>query len=109
MGDAKSQLLPVARFELAADFSALVTAPVYATLTTLALTPVQPSSYLYFLFTCSWYHTGAFAGNAAFNVRFRLNGVLLVGGATDNNVRVQIGTVARQRRIPIAGGVQANG
>ncbi len=89
--------------ELGADFSAVITVPTYATLMSLTLTPVQPSSYLWFLFTCSWLHVGGFAGNAAFNVRFRLNGSLLTGGATDNQVRSQIGTLARQRRVVIAG------
>jgi len=88
------------------DFVTGVTSPTYATLLSLTLTSVLPSSVLFFVFSCSWRHLGAFAGNIAFNCRFRLNGGLLVGGCTDNKVRTQIGTVARTDYVPITAGDQ---
>lgn len=96
---------PSAEIELAADFNAAITAPVYSTLLTLQLTTISASSDLFFAATASWRHTGAFAGNAAFNLRIRVDGVLVVGGATDNKTRAQIGTVARIGRVPVVAGL----
>ena len=98
--------LPTASFELAADFSMVLNAPVYAVLITLALPTFLPSSFLYFNFTSTWRHLGAFAGNAAVNFSFVLKTVLLTGGTTDNKVRGQIGCVARNRRVAVTAGVQ---
>jgi hypothetical protein len=107
MGAVHSDRLPTASLELAADFSSVAAqAPVYVTLMTLALTTVLPTSFLYFNFTSNWIHRGAFAGNAAVNFRFDLNAGLLTGGTTDNNVRSQIGNVARNRRVAVTAGVQ---
>ena len=91
-------------FELAVDFTTMVTAPVFATLTILPITTLRATSFLKFTYTGNWIHTGPFAGNVAFNVRFLLDGVLLQGGATDNKVRSQIGGVARTGRRPVVAG-----
>lgn len=105
--DAAALVADPVSFELAADFGPVaVVAPTYLVLATLAVTTIRPASFLKFTWTNAWIHQGAFAGNAAFNVRFRLNGGLLVGGATDNKVRNQIGTVARTWRGAVTAGVQ---
>jgi hypothetical protein len=84
-----------------APFNAVVTSPAYVTLFTLPITTNLAASQLYYLLTASWNHSGAFAGNLAANFRFRLNGSLLPGGATDNRTRGPIGTVARQGRVAV--------
>jgi hypothetical protein len=91
---------------LTTDFSTTVTAPTYTTLFSLALQSTQASSFLAFAFTCTWRHTGNFAGNVEFNCRFRLNGALITGGCSDNKVRLELGTVARIARLPITQGLQ---
>lgn len=87
--------------EQIADFNAAVTSPAYVTLFTLPITTNLAASQLWYLLTASWNHSGGFAGNLAANFRFRLNGNLLPGGATDNRTRGQIGTVAKQGRVAV--------
>lgn len=88
--------LPVAHVSLTGGgFSAVVSSPAYVTLFTLPITTKLPASSLWYLLTASWNHSGAFAGSLAANFRFRLNGAILPGGATDNRVRGLIGTVAK--------------
>ncbi len=98
---AGSGLAAPVSLELAVDFAAVITAPTYAVLFTLPITTLLPASYIKFTFTCNWTHSGGFAGNAAFNARFLLNGAPLPGGTTDNKVRSQIGCVARVRRVVV--------
>ena len=90
------------------DFSAIVTPPVYAVLHTLGIVTVAPASFLFILLTSTWRHLGAFAGNAAVNFRFLVNGIPVAGfgGVTDNNVRSQIGNVSRNGRIAVVAGLQ---
>lgn len=97
-----------ASINLAADFSTAVAAPVYATLFTLALTTELPASLLKILFSCTALHTGASAANAAINVRFRHNGVLIApgGGTTFNDVRSRIQPLVYTQRLAVTAGVQ---
>lgn len=95
---------PSAFVALTVDFAAAITVPVYVVLLTLQLTTVSASSQLYFMYTGNWRHTGGFAGNAAFNARFRLDGALLPG-TTDNKVRNQLGSVSRQGRVAVTAGL----
>ncbi len=91
--------------ELTIDFATTVTHPIYATLLTVVITTLRPSSYIAFDFTCACRHTGAFAGNVAPTVRFRLDGSLLPGGATVNMVRNLIMPMARLGRVVVSAGL----
>ncbi len=92
--------------ELTTDFAETISAPTYVTVLTISIASVLPTSFVFFSFTSTWRHTGGFAGNAAVNFRFRLNGTLVLGGTTDNKVRGQIGCVARTGRPSISQGTQ---
>ena len=93
--------------ELAADFNVIATPPVYFTIFTLVLTTLRPASFLWFNFTCACITQGAFAGNVAPTVRFRLNTVLLPGGCTVNTIRAEIMPLARQGRVAVVAGAQS--
>ena len=92
--------------EVLANFNVFAIAPIYFTFLTLSLTTIRASSFLWFNYTGTMISIGAFAGNIACNVRFRHNGVLVVGGTTINTIRSRIMPMARQGRLAVTAGVQ---
>lgn len=97
-------VLPNANAELAIDYASTAIFPAYDPLFSVKITTTQPSSFLWFSFTATWFHNGPDAGNAAVGMRFVLDGVTLTGGTSDNQLANQIGLVARVRRTPVTAG-----
>ena len=90
--------LATAYVELTTTFFQVGENPIFTTLFTLPMVTTQAASFVWWCFTATWLHTGPFPGNVAVNFVFRLNGVLLQGGVTDNRDRSRIGPVARNGR-----------
>ena len=99
--------LPTSFAELLVDFSSgPIVVPVYVPVLTGTLTTVSPASFLSFVFTSTWRHVGpAVATNAAVNFRFLVDGVLQIGGTTDNKLTGRIGSVALTDRVAVAAGL----
>ena len=91
---------------LAVNASTTALAPTFATLMTGSITTTEVSSYLAITWTGGIFHTGGFAGNAAFNVRFRVDGSLFTTGAgtAGNQLRNRIENLAYQRRTIVSAG-----
>lgn len=85
---------------VAANVTTTATAPVYATLFTVALTLTRVSDLKISMYA-AWLHNGGGIGNAAANFRFRRNGVLLPvsRGTTDNALANRITATPFERLI----------
>lgn len=96
----------VVTFNVAVDAATVVLFPVFATLTTLALT--TGTGFLWINWTSATIHRGIAGVNAAFIFRFRLNGTLIApgGGTTVNTLTNMIAPNAYTRRIAVMAGVQ---
>lgn len=97
------KLLGSNSFNLTGILSTTAIAPTYATLTTLTLTTVKPSSYIHITFTCAMRHLAGGGLVRSMNVRVRLDGALLTNGAgfTINGVSAAIhsGTIETRRLV----------
>lgn len=104
---ADGDVLQVHGVNLADDFTTTATAPVYAPLLALSLTPIESVSFVDILFYAAYDFIGlAPATNARINVRFRLNGALIAASraASSNQETGSDHSTGFCRRLPLAGG-----